>query len=253
MGKGNNNKIKESLTARLLLAVVLCASAVQAKAQYNFDVTSIEAYIQDHKDERSLLLARATLEVSNRALHEFVQDEADEYRQVNIDLNHYTRAFDIIDLLYQSLRTVMNAYGAYNTVSTRIDDFRDILQKYNERILERGHIESADTALLHIAERCINTTADDVRTLYRSLTDLVLYVSGASACSTADLMVLVESINLSFENITAHVNRTYWEAYRFIELRTGYWKRSIYRSHTTREMAESALERWIANTRAFDY
>lgn len=242
-----------SLTARLFLTAVLCVFATAARAQWNFDVTSIEAYIQDHKDERSLLLARATLEVSNRALHEFVQDEADDYRQVNIDLNRYTRAFDIIDLLYQSLRTVMNAYGTYNNVSEKVNDFRDILKKYNERILERGDIESADTTLLHIAERCIRTTADDVSALYRSLTDLVVYISGAAACSTADLMVLVESINMSLDNITAHVNRTYWEAYRFIELRTGYWKRSVYLSHTKREMAESALERWIASTRAFDY
>ena len=33
---------------------------LHALAQWSFDVPSIEAYIADHKDQRSLLLARAT-------------------------------------------------------------------------------------------------------------------------------------------------------------------------------------------------
>ena len=33
-----------------------------AKAQWTFDIVSVEAYINDHKKQRSLLLARSTLE-----------------------------------------------------------------------------------------------------------------------------------------------------------------------------------------------
>ena len=30
------------------------------------------------------------------------------YKELNVDLDKYTRAFDIIDVMYQSLRTVLN-------------------------------------------------------------------------------------------------------------------------------------------------
>ncbi len=233
----------------VLILALLCA--LPSEAQWNFDVTSIEAYIQDHKDERSMLLARSTLEASNKLLHELVSEEAEDYRQVNIDLNRYTRAFDVIDLLYQSLRTVINVKTTYDNVSERLDDMRALLEKFNERIVERGRIESADTVLLHVLQRGVSSFAGDVQNIYRSFSDLVLYITGASACSASDLMNMVSDINSSLETLNRHVNRTYYEAWRFIELRTGYWKRSVYRSKTTREMAQSALERWIENSNPY--
>lgn len=235
----------------MALMLLTLLSTLPSQAQWNFDVTSIEAYIQDHKDERSMLLARSTLEASNKLLHELVSEEADDYRAVNTDLNKYTRAFDIIDLLYQSLRTVLNVRSTYENVKDRLDDMRDLLDRYNDRILERGRIETADTALLHILERGIASFADDVQGIYRSFSDLVLYASGAAACSTADLMSVVTEINNALETLNRHVNRTYYESWRFIQLRTGYWKRTIYRSKTTREMAESALKRWIENSNPY--
>ena len=36
-------------------------------------------------------------------------EETGKYKkEVNIDLDRYTRAFDVIDVMYQSLRTVLN-------------------------------------------------------------------------------------------------------------------------------------------------
>ena len=54
------------------IAVVLFALLPGiAKAQWTFDIVSVEAYINDHKKQRSLLLARNTLEYSNKLLHEY--------------------------------------------------------------------------------------------------------------------------------------------------------------------------------------
>lgn len=90
----------------LLMAVVLLALLPGiAKAQWTFDIVSVEAYINDHKKQRSLLLARSTLEYSNKLLHEYSRKEVGEYKELNVDLDRYTRAFDVIDVMYQSLRT----------------------------------------------------------------------------------------------------------------------------------------------------
>ena len=87
---------------------VLCLLPNIAKAQWTFDITSVEAYINDHKQQRSLLLARSTLEASNKLLHNYSMKETVSYKELNADLDKYTRAFDVIDVMYQSLRTVLN-------------------------------------------------------------------------------------------------------------------------------------------------
>ncbi|MCB6636220.1 hypothetical protein LI196_29620, partial [Bacteroides faecis] len=78
-----------------------------------FDVGTVEAYINDHKQQRSLLLARSTLEHSNKLLHEYSRKETVGYKELNVDLDKYTRAFDVIDVMYQSLRTALNVHSTY--------------------------------------------------------------------------------------------------------------------------------------------
>ena len=88
----------------LMLTLLPCT----ARAQWSFDVPSVEAYIHDHKNQRSLLLARATLEQSNALLHDYSKTANLNYKEINIELDKYTRAFDVIDILYQTLRTSLN-------------------------------------------------------------------------------------------------------------------------------------------------
>ena len=56
--------MRQRLALTLLLLALL---PYVAKAQWTFDIVSVEAYINDHKKQRSLLLARSTLEYSNKA------------------------------------------------------------------------------------------------------------------------------------------------------------------------------------------
>ena len=88
---------------------------LHALAQWSFDVPSIEAYIADHKDQKSLLLARATLEQANTLLHGYSRDANVTYKEINVELDKYTRAFDVIDVMYQTLRTSLNTYDTYET------------------------------------------------------------------------------------------------------------------------------------------
>lgn len=99
-----NSKIRK-VVRTILLMIVLIGYQQEVHAQWSFDVPSIEAYINDHKKQRSLLLAKSTLEYSNKLLHEYSSKETVKYKELNVDLDKYTRAFDVIDVLYQSLRT----------------------------------------------------------------------------------------------------------------------------------------------------
>lgn len=229
---------------RICLLLLLLGLSSGMKAQWSFDIASIEAYINDHKKQRSLLLARSTLEYSNRLLHEYSRDATVEYKEINIDLDKYTRAFDIIDVMYQSLRTVLNAKDTYTSVSERIGDYKEMLDEFNDKVLKRGKAEPEDLRIITINEKAIEDIAHDGEHLYKSFSDLVLYATGAAACSTADLLMVMESINGSLDDIERHLNRAYFETWRYVQVRIGYWKEQVYRRKTVREMAEDAFSRW---------
>ena len=208
------------------------------------DIPTLEAYINDHKSVRSMLLARSTLELSNSLLHDYSKTAAVEYKELNVDLDKYTRAFDVIDVLYNSLRTSMNAYDTYNTVSTRIRDYKKLLEDYNEKVLKRGKYSISDTLIISVNYRMIDNIYNEGQELYKSLSDLVLYATGAAACSTSELMMVMNSINYSLDRIELYLNRAYFKTWQYVQLRMGYWKESIYRSKTRREILDGAFGRW---------
>lgn len=226
-----------------LLGYLVFGNPMAARAQ-NYDYGSVEAYINDHKQQRSLLLARATLEYGNQLLHEESSKSADDYKEVNIDLDKYTRAFDVIDLIYQSLRTAVNIYHTYDDVSETISDYKELLEMFNQRIIERGKIELADTMLISINYRAIRNIGNETEYLYKSVSDLVVYCTGAASCTTADLLAMIDNINTSIERIGKMVRNAYISTWKYVQLRIGFWKEKVYRTHTKRELLEGAFERW---------
>ena len=189
-------------------------------------------------------MARSTLEYSNKLLHQYSSEQTNNYKEINVELDKYTRAFVVIDVLYQSLRTSMNAVNTYENVSDRISDYKKLLNDFNSQVVKRKHIELADTMLISINIKAIANIAKEGEYLYKSLSDLVLYATGAAACSTADLLVVMESINTSLDNIEKMLNTAYFDTWRYIQLRMGYWKEKVYRTKTKKEMIDDALGRW---------
>lgn len=228
----------------VLILMMMTVFPLKISAQWNFDIVSVEAYINDHKQQRSLLLARSTLELSNQLLHEYSSAATVDYKELNVDLDKYTRAFDVIDVLYQSLRTSLNVYSTYNTVSDRISDYKDLLNDYYQKVVERNKMELMDTLIVGISLRCVQRITEDGQQLYRSMSDLVLYATGAAACSTSDLLLALESINRGLDNIERHLNRAYFETWRYIQLRIGYWKESVYLRKDKSQIANEAFRRW---------
>ena len=86
--------------------------------------------------------------------------------------------------------------------------------------------------------------ADEGDNLYRSVSDLVLYATGAAACSTSDLLLILTSINNSLDNIKKHLNKAYFDTWRYIQVRIGYWKKQVYRAKSKEEIISDAFGRW---------
>lgn len=234
--------MKNKLVPMLICILALLPSV--ARAQFSFDVVSVEAYINDHKQQRSLLLVRSTLEASNKLLHDYSGDANIGFKDINKELDKYTRAFDVIDVLYQSLRTSMNVYSTYENISDRVGDYKDMLSNFKSKCLDRGNIVSTDTLIIAINVKALARIAEEGDNLYKSVSDLVLYATGAAACSTADLLMILTNINSSLDNIRTHLNKAYFETWRYIQVRTGYWKRQVYRAKTKQEIISDAFGRW---------
>ena len=201
----------------IILLMMVTAFSLEMSAQWNFDIVSVEAYINDHKQQRSLLLARSTLELSNQLLHEYSSEAAVDFKELNVDLDK---------------------------VSDRVGDYKDLLNDYYTKVVERNRMELHDTLIIGISLRCVERIAEDGKQLYRSMSDLVLYATGAAACSTSDLMLVLESINQGLDNIERHLNKAYFETWRYIQLRMGYWKESIYLAKDKSQIANEAFRRW---------
>lgn len=236
------------LTMMLMLLLLPCA----ASAQWSFDVPSIEAYIKDHKDQRSLLLARATLEQGNALLHDYSSTAAGDYREIGDELDRYTRAFDVIDLLYETVHASISAYDTYETVHRRLQDYRQMLSLYSEKCMERGDIVSTDTLIISVNRKMIERVAAGAGDILSSFSGLVLFATGAAPCTTATLLRTVEDIDASLDEMRRHINAAYFETWKYIQVRTGYWKASVYRAKSMEEILEGAFSRWRASARPGD-
>lgn len=243
----NMMTMKKTTVNSKILTILICLLTLlpsAAKAQVGFDAVSIEAYIKDHKQQRSLLLVRSTLEASNKLLHDYSGDANIGFRDINKELDKYTRAFDVIDILYQSLRTSLNVYSTYENVSDKVGDYRKMLNDFRKKCLERGKIMSTDTLIITINTKALAKIADEGDNLYRSVSDLLLYATGAAACSTSDLLLIITGINNSLDNINKHLNKAYFETWRYIQVRIGYWKKQVYRAKSKEEIISDAFGRW---------
>ena len=217
---------------------------LHALAQWSFDVPSIEAYISDHKDQKSLLLARATLEQANTLLHGYSRDANVTYKEINVELDKYARAFDVIDIMYQTLRTSLNTYDTYETFKARIGDYKAMLTAFWDKCVSQGDIVSTDALIITVNRNLLERLSEEGQGIYRSFSDLVLYATGAAACSASDLLLIIESINRALDNIRMHLNRAYFETWRYIQVRIGYWKAQVYQAKTIPEIVEDAFGRW---------
>ena len=245
------NKVKNTgkqciRTVMLLIVCLLHLTSVKTAAQVvPRDPATIEAYINDHKKQRSLLLARSTLEESNKLLHEASKVTHKEYKEINVELDKYTRAFDVIDLVYSTVSTGFNVYRTYDNVSEKIGKYKTMLSDYNDKIVSRGRIESADTLLLAVNVRAVKNLAKECENLYSSVAVLAAYASGKVCCTTATMMLMVENINKSLDRIKDIVNTAYYQTWKFIQARTSYWKAELYRSKTIKQLADEAIGRWM--------
>lgn len=226
-----------------LLALILLPG--KACAQFDFDVGSVEASIGDHRRLRSILFTRSAVEQANLLLHQNSSKTTVGYKDLNVELDKYTRCFDIIDLIYNSGKTVFNAKNAYDDVKEKLRALGNLNQAYIDKCLLKGNINPSDSIIIKTYNAMVSSVKGDAENLIRSLYDISLYVSDISACKTTNLMLILDRINDSMNNIRMTIDRVYYTLWKYITIRTTYWKQVLYQGGQTRkQICDKAIERW---------
>lgn len=230
------------------IAFLLCMYlyCVSVHAQYTtFDYLTVEAMISDHKHERTLLTVRATTEHFNERLHEYCKDVVVDYDSLNKKLDKYSRAFDVIDAIWTGCATALHVYNTGDDVSHRVSQIKELIEKFYEECTKQGNIISSDTMIINTCYRTVQDVVDEADQLIDMFEDLWEFATGAKHASTMELMGVMDRINSSLDNISGSVDHAYFVIWRYVYIRTHYWKKQIFRAKDMREYADDALGRWL--------
>jgi hypothetical protein len=119
-----------------------------------------------------------------------------------------------------------------------------MLTAFWDKCVSQGDIVSTDALIITVNRSLLERPPEDGAAIYRSFSDLVLYATGAAACKASDLLVIIEAINRSLDSMRRHLNSAYFETWRYIQVRIGYWKAQVYQAKTIPEIIEGAYGRW---------
>ena len=265
-----------------ILLLVLTVSPMVCQAQ-RMDYATLEAMIADHKTIRGPIQKRAALETVNQELHDASSEKVMDYKDVNDQLDRYTRCFEILDVVYNSLSVSLNLYNTTVDVRNKLVSIKDLLERYRACIIMKqlgqfedigkvlsgvkdvGSISGAtewwrdarelylqgtvvvpeDTIILVIGRDMVKNVGEKAEDIYKSFVTLVGYATGALACSTEGLLITIQGLDEQITALRKIVDDGHFLLYRYIHMRTGYWYKGVLRQRqSVREHSRNALGRW---------
>ena len=265
-----------------ILLLLLTVSPRVCHAQ-RMDYGTLEALIADHKIIRGPIQQRTALETVNQELHDNSKKKVLDYKDVNDQLDKYTRCFEILDVVYNSLSVSMNIYNTTIDIRNKIVSIKDLLERYRACIIMKqlGKIEEAgkilsgvtdissikgatewfgaasdlyqngvvivpeDTIIFVIGRDMVKNVGGKAEDIYKSFVTLVGYATGAMACSTEGLLITIQGLDQQITDLRKIVDNGHFLLWRYIHMRTGYWYKNVLRQKkSVREHARNALERW---------
>ncbi len=271
------------MSSRLVYILFLLLGCCQVLHAQRFDALTVQAMIEDHKRIRGPIQQRAAMEVLNKELHKDTKEDLLSYKDINEELDKYTRCFDILDVIVNSLSLVTNVYNTVTDIRDKIQSTKQLLERYRACVIvkQRGQIERAadiisgvtdissisgavdwykdakdlyeegtviqpeDTIIITIGKNLISEVGVKCEEIYKGMTTLLLYATGVTACSTENFVTTIQGLDGQFSDLRKIVDNAHFLLWRYIHMRTGYWSKHIaYQHHSNGRHANRALERW---------
>ena len=239
-------------TVILLLFLLLAPVRLLA---WGFDVATVEALIQDHKDVRAKMEVRAVVEEGNALLHSWTNDTIKGYKKVNDLLDKYDHYFEILDLILRGAQLVVNVHQYYNNIDSRLEGISKLLHDFNDKCISTGRLETSDILIIEIGQEMVESTYDEVEQMLTSIGDILKYQGVTSAVGilsmpTSEMIKILDNIDNCLCRICKIVNHAYVRIRGYIMARMGpFFRRAVFRSRPVMEVATDALSRWLEASR----
>lgn len=228
-----------------IIVALLAWLPTKSHAQFGInDMPSMEAMISNHKTVRTALDIRMIAELGVEQVHEGSQKSIEEYQESSKRLDKYKRGFDIIDLILNGTATAFHGVRTYQSCSSNIKSYLQLLNEYEEKILLKGKVWSSDTIIYTTSKQTIEDIKSSASSIYKSYIDLSAYLTGTAECKTESMMLCLQCINENMDAIDASVRNAYLTLWSYMTIRLGFWKKEIFRAKTIREMALEAYDTW---------
>ena len=122
------------------------------------------------------------MEESNKLLHKTSAATNRNYKDINVELDKYERAFDVLDLVLSSVQTGFGVYKTCDVVKDKLGKYEKLIKEYKDKVLLRGKIESADTLLLTVNARAIKNIQTEVKNIWQDFVIIGGYASELHDC-----------------------------------------------------------------------
>lgn len=193
-----------------IIVALLAWLPTKSHAQFGInDMPSMEAMISNHKTVRTALDIRMIAELGVEQVHEGSQKSIEEYQESSKRLDKYKRCFDIIDLILNGTATAFHGVRTYQSCSSNINSYLQLLNEYEEKILLKGKVWSSDTIIYTTSKQTIEDIKSSASSIYKSYIDLSAYLTGTAECKTESMMLCLQCINENMDAIDASVRNAY--------------------------------------------
>lgn len=196
----------------------------------------------DGEKVQSALLARAAAEDANLALHNICKEANIEYHDINIQLDKYTRFFNVLDVTLETLQTGVIAVNTYKNTKATLASYTELLDDFHEKCLKHGDIVTTDAQIIASARTAIQKIMVEVEDIFDDIACTATDLFGG--CTAEEYAALTNHTQSCLERINKVVNTTYMQTWNYIKMRTGYFKKEVYMARTKEEVLEDAFGRW---------
>lgn len=214
----------------------------------------VEALHLEHESAISLLTARSALAAVNDGLSSAASAAGIRYDSIRIDLDRYTRMFDIIDKLYNTLHLAFRSANTFSDIEYYASRYADVIRSFIDELDSHGRLLAEDMCLFDYAASAIGGLRSDCEQLYSTFEGLASYMlpvpglEQPANCSASTLTYLLSEIDRFLTRISGRLERLYDLSYRYMLMRQGYWPVSVI-TQTKGAIVSSALSRWMEKGR----
>lgn len=235
----------------LYILLSLTAFFPQNLSAQTGDKASTEAFIADHKKYGAILTSRAILETANRNIFAESNEQLTRFKNLSDSLDKYRKFFDWVDLGVNTLQTATHMRKTYENVKRNLNLYVNLLNEYKTNVLDNTALtihtkmHPRDIVIAQTATETISDLSGLVADLGRDVAQIMIYVMPGTYCTARDLMIIIENINVTLDRIDYRVYAAYYDTFKYIRFRMGYWLSwEYYKRRPQIEINEEALERW---------